>query len=37
MFVCNSYFRSIVDREKGGSGVGEMALLSAECFEAPKK
>ncbi|KAG5179521.1 hypothetical protein JKP88DRAFT_200959 [Tribonema minus] len=33
----SSYFRSIVDKEKAGSGVGEMALLSAEQFERPNK
>jgi hypothetical protein len=33
----NSYFRTMVDKEKAGVGSGEMSLLSAEQFEKPNR
>lgn len=33
----SSYFRTVMDREKAGVGVGDMALLSAEMFEKPSR
>ncbi|CAM9151953.1 unnamed protein product [Chrysoparadoxa australica] len=33
----STYYKTITDQEKGGRGVGEMAVLSAESFERPTK